>query len=159
MIRTGIPFGYLFIGLFLLAAFVAGVIIFIHGGRGRFPRARWAGAALCALVVIVVMANSAFESALEWNPTMSDTDVVGRWVDRAQTLTLGADKTFTYRTPEQTSSGTWRRDDWNLYLDGESNSGTMRFVEFRGHLRLLTRPPNDPDTWDGDLGLKRSQPQ
>ena len=155
MIRTAIPFGYLFIALFLLAAFVAGVVALVVGLRRRSARARWLGAALCAFVVIVIVTEVAYDSALEWNPTIGgDSQIVGTWTDQGQTITLASDHTFTYQTASQTARGTWTRDDWNLYLRGASYSGTMRFIQFHGIYRLMTHPPDDPDAWDGDLGLR-----
>ena len=157
MLRTAIPFGYLFIALFLLAAFIAGIVLFVRGWRRRSAPMRWLGAGFCAGIITLVVANSAFEAALEWNPTIqTDSEVVGTWSDRAQTITLSHDHTFTYQTGAHIARGTWTRDDWNLYLRGDSDA-TMRFVQFRGQYRLMTRPPGDPDTWDGDLGLPRSQ--
>jgi len=158
MIRTAIPFGYLFIALFFLAAFVAGVVALIVGVRRRSPRARWLAAALCAFVLIVIVTEVAYDSSLEWNPTIGgDSQIVGAWIDHGQTMTLASDHTFTYQTASQTAHGTWTRDDWNLYLRGDSYSGTMRFVQFHGIDRLMTHPPDDPDTWDGDLGLRLAQ--
>jgi hypothetical protein len=96
---------------------------------------------------------------LEWNPTIaSDADVLGTWVDRTQTITLAANYTFTDRAPSQFTTGTWTRHDWNLYLRGGNYSATMRFVKFRAVYRLITNPPGDPDTWDGDLGLRQVHP-
>ena len=119
MIRTAIPFGYLFIALFLLAGFVVGVGIFIWGWRRRSRGARWLGCGLVFIVIAVAVANIWMCSALEWNPIIrSDAEVAGTWRDRDQRLALSGDKTFTYRTPSQTTSGTWTRDDWNLYLRG-----------------------------------------
>ena len=160
MIRTAIPFGYLFIALFLLTAFVFGVSVFVRAWRRRSRGGRWLGVAIVGSVVAVIVGEIAFDAAIEWNPTIgSDTEVIGTYADGAQTVTLQSDKTFTHRTPSQTTSGTWTRDDWNLYLRGDSYSGTMRFIQVRGHYRLMTQPLGDPDTWDGDLGLQRTQKQ
>ena len=46
MIRTAIPFGYLFIALFLLAAFALGSGMFVVGLRQRSAYWRWVGVAL-----------------------------------------------------------------------------------------------------------------
>lgn len=157
MIRTAISFGYLFIALCLLAVFIAGAGALIWGWRRRSLRARWLGAALCASVFILCAADLAFDSTLEWNPAIGDSQVVGVWTDCHQTLTLASDYTFAYQTTGGTARGTWTREDWNLYLLGDSYSGTMRFVQFRGQQRLMTHPPDDPGTWDGELGLRLDQ--
>jgi hypothetical protein len=154
MIRTAMPFGYLFIALFLLAWFVLGICIFVWGWRRRSRPARWIGGAAVDIVTAIVLSEVAFDAALEWAPSITSDDlVIGTWTGGSETLTLASDNTFSYHTRSQTSTGTWTRDDWNLSLHGASYSGTMRFVEFRGMYRLMTHPPIDPDAWDGDLGL------
>ena len=159
MIRTAMPFGYLFIALFLLAAFVAGISIFVLGWRRRSRIAKLFGCGMVCTVVALIVANLWFESALEWNPTIgNDAEVVGIWADHTQKITLGADKTFTYGTSSQLINGTWTRDGWNLYLRGVNYSAAMRFVQFRGSYRLMTHPVDDPDMWDGDLGLRQTHP-
>ena len=158
MLRTAIPFGYLFIALFLLTIFLAGVATFVVGLRRRSAGWRWVGAELCACVAVVIVADMAFESALEWNPKIdSDSQIVGTWTDDGRTITLGSDHAYTYKAGAQTTRGTWTRDDWNLYLHGDADSGTMRFIQFHGSYRLMTHPPEDPDAWDGDLGLRLTQ--
>ena len=155
MIRTAVPFGYLFIAIFLLGVFVVGLAAFIWGWRRRSVPTRWLGVSMCAFVIIVIVANASFDSALEWNPTIGgDSEVIGTYTDQSQTITLTSDQVFTYQTAEQTRHGTWTRDDWNLYLRSDSYSSTMRFVQFRGKYRLMTNPPEDPDAWDGDIGLE-----
>ncbi len=155
MIRTAIPFGYLFIALLLLAAFVAGIAVFVWGWLRRSRLARWIGAALCACVVVLVVADVAYDSALELNPSIdNDSQILGTWTGDGQVVKLAADHTFTCQTGSQTARGTWTRDDFNLYLYGGSYTGTMRFIQFRGVYRLLPHALGDPDTWDGDLGLR-----
>ena len=158
MIRTAIPFGYLFIALFLFAAFVAGIGILIWGWRRHSRLLRGLGCGMVGSVIAIVVANLWIDSALEWNPTIgSDAEIVGTWSDRAQKITLTSDKTFTYRTSSQLINGTWTRYDWNLYLRGDNYSATMRFVQYRGGYRLMTHPPEDPDMWDGDVGLPKTR--
>ena len=111
---------------------------------------------MAALAVVIVLGDIAFDAALEWNPEIrSDSEVLGTWADNGETITLGLDNTFTYRSPSQTTTGRWARQDWNLYLHGDDYSTTMRFVQFSGHYRLMTHPPEDPDLWDGNLGLRQ----
>jgi hypothetical protein len=155
MIRTAIPFGYLFIALFLLACFVLGICTFVWGWRRRSRPARWIGGAAIVFVIAIVFSEFAFDADIEWNPYIASDDlIIGDWTGRQGTLRLASDNTFSYHTPSQTAIGTWTRDDWNLYLRGSSYSGTMRFVQFRGSYRLMTHPPDDPDAWNGDLGLQ-----
>jgi hypothetical protein len=157
MIRTAIPFGYLFIALLLLITFGFGVVSFIWGCRKHSSQAKWLGVGIILLVSALVAVEIAFDSSLEWNPTIhSDTEIVGTWTDHRETLTLVPNNTFDYRTATRTVSGSWTRNDWNLYLHNTDFSATMRFIQFRGRYRLMAHPPSDPDMWDGDLGLSRN---
>ena len=156
MIRTGIPCGYLFIALFLCGALICGLGVAIVGWCKRSRLAIYSGLLVAVGVIAIFIADVSFEAALEWNPVIrSDGEIIGSWTDKRQTIILAADKTFTRRTESQTINGTWKRDDWNLYLQSADHSDTMRFIKFRGGYRLMTRPPEDPDIWDGDLGLSR----
>jgi hypothetical protein len=159
MIRTAIPFGYLFIAMFLFAAFLLGVGLFIWGWWRRSRIAGVLGGGMVFGVIALIAVNVWYGSALEWNPTIeNDAVIVGTWTDHAQTITLAANKTFSYRTSSQLTSGTWARNDDDLNLRGDNYSATMRFVQFRGVYRLMTNPPGDPDAWDGDLGLWQAHP-
>lgn len=156
MIRTAIPFGYLFIAIFLLAGFGFGVLSFVWGCRKDSRRAKWLGGGIVALVCTLVAAEFVFEGNLEWNPQINnDTEIIGTWADHGEMLILATNSTFNYDNSAHIVSGTWTRDDWNLYLHGTNFSATMRFVQFRGQYRLMTHPPGDPDLWDGDPGLSR----
>jgi len=157
MFRTAIPFGYLVVALFLLAGFGFGVVIFARGWRRHSRSAKWLGGGIVALICGIVAAQVVFEGDLEWNPLIhNDTEIVGRWADHRETLTLATNSTFSYSNSARMVDGTWTRDDWNLYLHGTNFSATMRFVQFRSQYRLMTHPPEgDPDMWDGDLGLSR----
>jgi hypothetical protein len=161
MIQTVIAFGAPFGGLVALLALVAGVIALIWFARRwhQLPvPARWLGVALFSFIVTCTAWRMARDAALEWNPTISDdAQVIGTWADRAQSVTLHADHTFTCRIASQVARGRWKRDDWNLYLSGDSFGRTMRFVQFRGEYRLMTESPVEPDEWNGNLGLQRSQ--
>ena len=155
MFRTAVPLGYFFVVLLLFTAFLAGSAILVVGWRRRSAAVRWAGATLCGCVVLLVVAEATYDSALELNPTIdSDARIVGTWSGGGQTVTLAADHTFTCQSDAQAIHGTWTRADWNLYLQGNSSADTMRFIQFRGVYRLLPHPLGDPDTWDGDLGLR-----
>jgi hypothetical protein len=156
MIRTAIPFGYLFIALFLLAGFGFGIVSFIWGCRKHSRGAKWLGGGLVVLVSTIVAADVVFDGNLEWNPQIhNDAETAGTWADYREMLILATNSTFDYHSSTRTVNGTWTRDDWNLYLHGADFAATMRFVQFRGRYRLMTHPPGDPDMWDGDLGLSR----
>jgi len=156
MIRTAIPFGYLIIALFLFAIVVIGILVFFFAGRFGFPRARWGGLVAVGLVVALVFADVAFSAKLELNPWIqSNASVIGTWSDGSQALTLTSDGSFKHETESGFTEGTWEREDWNLELHSGGNAITyMRFIQYGDELRLLTSPLGDPDTWDGDLGLR-----
>ncbi len=104
-----------------------------------------------ALVVIEIL----FESYMEWNPSISDDSrILGTWADNRKTITLRADHSVDYKSDPGNVSGKWTRVDDNLYLFAEGVNSRMRFITFKGELRLMTNPPEDPDMWDGDLGLR-----
>lgn len=156
MIRTAIPCGYLLIVLFFGTGFFLGIGLLIAGLLRRNRLLAWTGGGMVAAIVVVVAVELWFEASMVWNPRIgSDAEVVGTWVGKDETLTLASDKTFSRRTGSGTSAGTWSRYHWNLTLSSKESSDKMLFIQFRGRNRLMTHPPEDPDMWDGDLGLKR----
>jgi hypothetical protein len=84
-----------------------------------------------------------------------ETLVVGTWVDERETVTLHADHQVDYHSTNEKFSGKWSLDDWNLRLVADGVDSMMRFIEYDGQLHLMTNQPDDPDMWDGDLGLER----
>ena len=167
MLRTAIPLGYLFIALALGGLLLVGVSCFVAGWRFKKRPLKIVGAVISLGVIGLITAEVVMDSLLEWNPLVrNDSEVVGTWqrkrsfwMDLDETLTLRADHTFEYRSDHESFTGTWQRNDWNLHIAASGVDPLMRFISFFGELRLLRRPPDDPDTWDGDLGLKRVLPQ
>ncbi len=156
MIRTAIPLGYVFIALFLGAVLLTGAVIVVWGWLRRRRAALILGSAMVLGVVGLVVVDMAFEASMEWNPSITDDSrVVGTWADGRKTITLRADHTVDYRSDSEGFTGRWSRYDWNLHLTAEGVDSAMRFITFRDELRLMTNPPDDPDMWDGDLGLIR----
>jgi len=156
MIRTAIPFGYPFIALILGAVLLTGAALAIWGWMRQRRAALILGSTVVVGVIGLVIVQVAFESSMEWNPSITDDSrVVGTWADDRETITLRADHTVDYRSDTEGFAGRWSRDDWNLHLTAESVDSMMRFITFRDELRLMTAPPDDPDMWDGDLGLIR----
>jgi hypothetical protein len=156
MIRTAIPLGYLFIVLFLGTALLTGSALAVWGLLRRRRATLIVGSTMVFGVLGLFIAQLVFDSSTEWNPSITeDSRVVGTWADDRETITLRADHTVDYRSDTEGFSGSWSRDDWNLHLRAEGVNKTMRFISFRDALRLLTNPPDDPDMWDGDLGLIR----
>lgn len=154
MFRTALPFGYLVIALALIAILVAGTALLIAGLRRRQSRTKWFGGALIAAVILAGLAEFAFDTSLEWNPVIaSDTEITGVWQDDDERLTLRPDHTYLYEDETHSSSGIWKRQDWNLFLEGKITTVTMRFIQLGADYRLLPRPPVESDLWDGDTGL------
>jgi hypothetical protein len=111
------------------------------------------------------MSQIVIDSLVEWNSAIhDDAMVIGTWsrqgdfwFDLTETITLRADHSCEYRSDEEGFAGRWKRDDWNLLITADGVDSTMRFIKFAGKLRLLSRPPDDPDMWNGNLGLMRDE--
>ena len=141
-------FGYLLAALLFFGVIVlAGVLFASKAARRRSSLVPWIFGALLALLGIFVVHEIRWE-ALEWNPSIPDdaAAVVGVWQDRGCRMVLGADHTFSDRAASQNDDGTWTRDAFNLRLRGKHQSGYMRFVQMFGRYRLMTNPPQDPDS-------------
>lgn len=150
---SGIEAVFIFNVSLLLLAFVAGVAALGAGGLSGSRRWVVAGAVTVALVVGVIVSSW---YALEWNPIEVERDeVVGTWRKSGKVLWLGSDHRYTYRAGSSRHQGTWELEGCDLKL---GKRGLMRFIRYRGELRLLTEPPGDPEYWDGDLGLAKAGP-
>ena len=154
--RTALPFGYLLIAIVLGVVFIAGAWLAIRGWSRQKHAACVVGVSMVLGSLGLVVAQIIFDESMEWNPVIyEDSRIVGRWKDKRETVTLRADHTVDYTSDTEGFSGKWMRDDWNLRLVAKDVDVMMRFISFRGELRLLTNPSGDPDMWDGDLGLER----
>jgi len=151
--------GYIFCALFLVAGYGFSVVSFVWGCCKHSRRAKWLGgiiALICTLVTVEAALEVVFDANLEMNPWINnDAEVVGMWVDHSITLTLATNHTFNYISPARTVSGTWTRDDYNLYLNGSNFAAAMRFVQFRDRYRLMAHPLERPPNMWNDLGFTR----
>ncbi len=158
MIRTAIPFGYLFIALFLGAVLLTGSGLAVWGWLRRRRSALLFGSTIVVGVIGLVITEVVFRASMKWNPSITDDSrIIGTWADDRETITLRADHTVDYRSDTEGFSGKWSRDDWNLHLTAEGVDSMIRFISFRGELRLMSNPPDDPDMWNENLGLVRRQ--
>jgi hypothetical protein len=113
------------------------------------------------ITVLLALVYTVVTGEPEWNPDIkTDQEVFGIWADQNHKLQLNSSHYYTYQNNGTTTSGVWDRDDWNLYLKPNANvpddsSTTFRFIEYKGHLRVLTHEMGDPDSWDGDVGLPK----
>ncbi len=166
MLRTAIPFGYLFIAILLMGFLIVGIACFVFGRRTRRHAWRVIGSVLSLGVISVITMEVIMDYRMEWNPAIrKDSEVVGTWVrergfwmDFFESVTLRADHSCEYHSDTERFTGKWERHDWNLQITAEGVDSTMRFIAYSGELRLLSQPPDDPDTWNGDLGLERVRP-
>ena len=150
------PFGYAFAVLAVFVALTTGLCLFGTGWRRRSRELKWTGVVLVTGVIVLVGRQMVFEKWLEWNPMVSDSEIIGQWAEGKETLSLAEDHTFNYWTPNRAIKGQWSRDDWNLHMEGEGGRFTMRIVRFRDKCRIMTHPPDEPDSWNGDLGLEKA---
>jgi hypothetical protein len=156
MFHTSIPFGYTVIYLVLLGSIVTGGLSLLVGYWKRIRTLKRLGMLLVTIGVGLLAADTYYDSLMEWNPHIaSDAAVFGTWADDRETITLHADQRVDYHSWNEGFSGTWSRFDWNLRLQAVDVDSEMRFVRYDGELRLMTNPPNDPDQWNGVIGLRK----
>jgi hypothetical protein len=79
-------------------------------------------------------------------------ELYGDWHDGAQQLVLAPDSTFRLLGPVE-AQGAWSLRDADLQLDGR----VARVIEARGERRIVLEFPEDPDLWNGHLGMKRAR--
>lgn len=151
------PFGHLIMMLFWGVVFSGGVLLFLLGRWLRKRSLQLIGGSIVTLVVALVVRDVVVDSQTDWNPLFApDSEIAGTWSDSREKMILHPDHTFTYHSGKDRFSGTWSRQDWNLYLHLKSRAEhrEMRVIRYFGKLRLMTHPPEDPDSWDGNVGLK-----
>lgn len=157
MFHTSIPFGYTIIYLVLFGSIVLGGLLLLVGFWKRIRVLKRLGMVLATLGVGLVAADIYFNSLMEWNPHIeSDAAVLGTWTDERETITLHMNHRVHYHSWNEDFTGTWSLDSWNLRLQAEGVDSLMRFVSYDGELRLMTNPPDNPDEWNGVVGLKRA---
>jgi len=167
MFLKSIPFGYLIMLIALTSLVLVGTASIVFGWRTR--RRFWLvlGTVLALGAIGTFTTDAVIDSLMNWNPAIrDDSEVVGVWTkdrsfwsDLSETITLNADHSFDYHSDNEHFTGKWTRIDWNLRIIAEGVDSEMRFISFSGKVRLLFQPPEDPDLWDGDLGLERVQSQ
>jgi hypothetical protein len=149
----------------LVMAFLAGLALLAYSFITRSRRLRRFSVIFmlmsAGIAAVFIIAGTIMEP--EWNPKIgNDQEVVGVWTKGQERLELIADGHFVYGIPPTAKIGSWARDDWNLYLKpgvfkpGEP-SNVMRFIQFHGHYRILTHPPDEPDSWNHDYGLSKNE--
>jgi hypothetical protein len=156
MFRSALPFGASLIYLLLLGSIVGGGVLFLVGGKWNWRPLKCFGTFLAISGVGLLCLDAYFNSLMDWNPHIdSDARAVGTWKDERETITLHADHRVDYHSWNEGFSGTWSRFDWNLRLQAVDVDSEMRFIRYDGELRLMTNPPDDPDQWNGVIGLRK----
>ncbi len=93
----------------------------------------------------------------EWNPTVEyESEAWGVWEGDGYEVELKSDSTFTAVLKSESISGTWKRDDWNIFLTttrGEERY--MRLVEDGGELLLPPNPKRGEYSNSGPITKKR----
>ncbi len=157
------PFGGLVLLLLFAVAFVIGLIVVIVGRKRTVFVFAGVGIMIAPwLTMIFLHVPLPTDEVDEWNPRISsDAEVVGVWIGEGFYVELNKDSTHIIKRNEETSQGTWRRDDWNLYLtSSDKQAKYMRFVTGSDdQLLLLAELPPDRHS-SGKTGpiLKREQP-
>lgn len=106
---------------------------------------------------LMILASVLIPGIDEWNPTIqSDSEAVGGWEGDGYKIELKSDATFVMQRGTKSSSGIWRRMDWNVYLTSEHEPERyMRFVVDSDELLLLPEPPNDESFQPGPIMKRR----
>lgn len=151
------PFGGLFILAGIAGSFFLGLAIAIVGRRSKIFLITGVGI-IVAPWALLILASVLIPGIDEWNPTIeSDSEAVGSWEGDGYKIELKRDATFVMQHGSKSSSGIWRRMDWNVYFTFDHEPERyMRFVEDSGELLLLPEPPNDESFQPGPI-MKRRQ--
>ncbi len=156
MLLGAIPFERSLIYGAELGLFVLGLLM-VLAGRFLSRRMFRPGLVLMLLAGGLIASELYRDAIMEWNPMIrADAPILGTWSDGRETVTLHANHQFDFHSPNERFSGEWSRFDWNLRLKAEGIDSEMRFVMYGNELYLMPRPPDDPDDWDGNLGLERA---
>ena len=162
--RTAIPCGYLifFLAAALACAAALGLLVI-----GVFKK-RWklvtASAIFLGLAAVWVVGNIAFETALELNPIIQQADLIGVWQSDGSRLQVNSNGTFLFSTTDEHSefgipptAGTWKFQPISTIEITDARGRRLPdllVISFRGRLHII-RAFEDPDMWDGSLGLAK----
>ena len=150
------PFGGLLLLLAIAASFCVGVAVAIIGRRSRKQVCIGVGIVAAPWVLLLLLAVLS-PGIDEWNRDLKDpSEAWGIWEGEGYQIELNSDSSFTSRRGGQTSNGTYRVEDWNVFLtENNGKNGYMRFVEDSGELLLLPEPPRDESPHPGPITRKR----
>jgi len=163
--RSAVPFAYLAFTLGLLAMFILACWLTVRAFRSRPHRlvSFILPILLLLVVALTVSANLREETALDPNPIVAATDLLGTWRDGPAVLELRSDSSYRCNVPAgkalcgaSIENGRWERDgDYVLVLEApERQRVRLRLIRYAGILHL-TDEQDEPDMWSGHLGFHR----
>ena len=167
---TEVPLGQvIFFGGCLLALVVCG-LLFVMGLRLRKRLLTIPSALIALAVTAIIAANIAFPLLLESDPLISDSAVVGYWVDDdGSYLDLGADHSARFhfgwryndRVPLAEGQGTWQKSaDFDIPVTAtkapKAHIPPLGLIIFNARPHLILDDYGDPDGWDRHLGFHRA---
>src|SRR5437879_232782 len=105
MIRTAIPFGYLFIYFGLFVGFSFGLAMVVWGVHGKSKSAAIFGAWIALGIAAFLIADCVMEARTEWAPHISGNgEIIGAYGQPDDGVELNADATFVRTIGRQTFS-------------------------------------------------------
>ena len=150
------PFGGLLLLLAITASFFVGIVVAVIGRRSRKQVCIGIGiiAAPWILLLLLAILSPGID---EWNRDLkTPSEAWGTWEGDGYQIELNPDRSFTSKRGGESLSGTYRVEDWNVFLTEDSGTESyMRFVEDSGELLLLSDSPRDESPRPGPITRKR----
>ena len=111
----------------------------------------WAALAAIVTAIVIIAVLEFIRPKIDTSPTVVPEEIQGNWYSEERQLQLG-DYTYTVKSDNNTYSGTWKINDWNLYLSKESEEDEyLHIIKYKDEkdYRLLIGSENKyPDTYD-----------
>ena len=137
-------------------------VVFLTGVGMMFHKRTRLHARLFLMLAFFMMMTSIRHRHAEdfdMNPAVGPDDFAGVWWNSEDTLRLNGDHTYKLTREGSKYEGTWKSDDWNLYLTPDLHEMEFfpRMVRVNGELRIITHAvKGDPDGWDASPRLKKT---
>ena len=150
------PFGGVLLLLAITGSLIVGGTIAVLGRRSR--NRVFAGIGIIAAPWIMLLLLAVLSPGIdEWNRDLkSPSEAWGTWEGDGYHIELNSDQSFSSTHDGQSLTGTYRIEDWNVFLtDSNGKDGYMRFVEDSGELLLLPNPPRVEMVNPGPITRKR----
>ena len=150
------PFGGLLLLLAIAAFFVVGIAVAIIGRKSRKQIGIGIGFIATPWILLLLLALLSPEID-EWNRDLkTPSEAWGTWQGDGYLIELKSDLSFTSKRDGQSLTGTYRIEDWNVFLtENNGKECYMRFVENSGELLLLPDPPRVEMVNPGPITRKR----